>query len=60
MIAQRRRLPIRDALHLADGRAWSVEADQHATGGLRVKDPFDVDTFVAEDLKSGKIADQTA
>jgi hypothetical protein len=44
----RQELPIHDGLYLADGRAWSMELDQEAPGGLRVTEPFDVDAFLAE------------
>ena len=45
----RQELPIHDGLYLADGRAWSVELDPEAPGGLRVTEPFDVDAYLAED-----------
>jgi hypothetical protein len=41
-------LPIHNGLYLADGRAWSVELDAHALGGLRLTDPFDVTAFLTE------------
>lgn len=46
---EREELPIRDALYLADGRAFAVTLDQRAPGGLTVDDPFDLDALLAED-----------
>jgi hypothetical protein len=43
------KLPIRDALYLADGRAFAVELDEQAPGGLTVNDPFDLDALFRED-----------
>jgi hypothetical protein len=45
----RQELPIRDALYLADGRAFTVALDERAPGGLTVNDPFDLDALLAED-----------
>ena len=42
-------MPIRDALYLADGRAFTVALDEQAPGGLTVNDPFDLDALLAED-----------
>lgn len=46
---EREELPIRDALYLADGRAFAVALDEQAPGGLRVNDAFDLDAVLAED-----------
>lgn len=46
---EREELPIRDALYLADGHAFTVALDERAPGGLRIKDPFDLDALLAED-----------
>lgn len=46
---EREELPIRDALYLADGRAFAVALDPRAPGGLRVSDAFDLDAVLAED-----------
>jgi hypothetical protein len=42
-------LPIRDALYLADGRAFAVALDARAPGGLTVCEPFDLDALLAQD-----------
>lgn len=46
---EREALPIRDALYLADGRAFAVALDERAPGGLSVNDAFDLDAVLAED-----------
>ncbi|MGW7453381.1 hypothetical protein [Streptomyces sp. NPDC054787] len=42
-------LPIRDALHWADGRSCDVELDSDAPSGLRVLAPFDLDEMLERD-----------
>jgi hypothetical protein len=46
---QREELPIRDALYLADGRAYAVAQDEQAPGGLSVNEEFDLDAQLAKD-----------
>jgi len=46
---EREELPIRDALYLADGRAFTVALDEQAPGGLTVNDSFDLDALLAKD-----------
>lgn len=46
---QREELPIRDALYLADGRAYAVALDEQAPGGLTVNEAFDLDAQLAKD-----------
>ncbi|GAA2617186.1 MULTISPECIES: hypothetical protein [Streptomyces] len=43
------RLPIRDALHFADGTSCDVDLDSDAPGGLRVLGPFDLDEILESD-----------
>ncbi|MFE9481791.1 hypothetical protein ACFYNM_24675 [Streptomyces spororaveus] len=43
------RLPIRDALHFADGTSCDVDLDSDAPGGLRVLAPFDLDEILESD-----------
>ncbi|MFJ4775558.1 hypothetical protein [Streptomyces sp. NPDC088762] len=42
-------LPIRDALHYADGRSCDVDLDSDASSGLRVLAPFDLDEMLESD-----------
>ncbi|MEU8618106.1 hypothetical protein [Streptomyces sp. NPDC048623] len=42
-------LPIRDALHYADGRSYDVELDSTAPGGFSVLSPFDLDEILKDD-----------
>ncbi|WP_329382837.1 hypothetical protein OG625_20230 [Streptomyces sp. NBC_01351] len=42
-------LPIRDALHFADGSSCDVELDSDVPSGLRVLAPFDLDESLASD-----------
>ncbi|WP_406512476.1 hypothetical protein OG851_21685 [Streptomyces sp. NBC_00161] len=42
-------LPIRDALHFADGHSCNVDLDSDAPGGLRVLAPFDLDEILESD-----------
>ncbi|MGW6407269.1 hypothetical protein ACWF95_08875 [Streptomyces vinaceus] len=42
-------LPIRDALHCADGRSCDVELDSDVPNGLRVLAPFELDEMLESD-----------
>ncbi|MFZ3499124.1 hypothetical protein ACODT5_38940 [Streptomyces sp. 5.8] len=42
-------LPIRDALHCADGHSCDVDLDSDEPGGLRVLAPFDLDELLESD-----------
>ncbi len=42
-------LPIRDALHFADGHSCDVDLGSDAPGGLRVLAPFDLDEILESD-----------
>ena len=42
-------LPIRDALHFADGHSCDVALDSDAPSGLRVLAPFDLDEMLESD-----------
>jgi hypothetical protein len=43
---EREELLICDALYLIDGRAFAIELDEQAPGGLKVDDPFDLDALL--------------
>ncbi|MEU9298874.1 hypothetical protein [Streptomyces sp. NPDC048269] len=42
-------LPIRDALHFADGRSCDVDLDSDVPSGLKVLAPFDLDEMLESD-----------
>lgn len=42
-------LPIRDALHFADGQSFDVSLTPESSSGLTVQAPFDLNTMLAED-----------
>ncbi|MGW7328582.1 hypothetical protein ACWGIU_08250 [Streptomyces sp. NPDC054840] len=42
-------LPIRDALHFADGGSYDVDLDSDEPGGLRVLAPFGLDEILESD-----------
>ncbi|MFF8269577.1 hypothetical protein ACF059_19620 [Streptomyces sp. NPDC016562] len=42
-------LPIRDALHRADGRSYDINLDSDAPSGFRVLAPFDLDEMLDRD-----------